>query len=74
MGDKMITVEQVLEEAILLKPVDQALLVDNLLAILDKPDMNLDKMWADEAESRLDAYKNGHLKAISLKKVLSKYK
>ncbi len=34
----------------------------------------LDKMWAEEAESRLNAYKNGKLKAVSLKEVLSKYK
>lgn len=70
----MITVEQVLQEVTLLKPVEQAQLVDSLLALLDKPDHELDKMWAEEAESRLDAYKKGHLKAVSLEKVLSKYK
>jgi putative addiction module component (TIGR02574 family) len=70
----MITAEQVLEEATLLKPVEQAQLVDHLLSMLDHPDQELDKMWAEEAESRLDAYKNGHLKAVSLEKVLSKYK
>ena len=66
--------KQILEEAINLKPVEQAKLVDNLIAVLDVSNPELDKMWADEAESRLNAYKNGKLKAVSLKEVLSKYK
>jgi len=45
-----------------------------LITSLDKPDKNIDKLWAKEAESRLEAYKQGNLKAISLEEVLSKYK
>jgi len=41
---------------------------------LDKPDAELDRLWAEEAESRLVAYKNGELKTVSLEEVLSKYK
>ncbi len=70
----MATAEQIFEEAISLKPVDQARLIDNLIAVLDKPDPELDKMWTEEAESRLDAYKRGKLKAVSLEDVLLKYK
>ena len=70
----MTTPEKILEEAITLKPLEQAKLIDNLISILDKPDPVLDKMWAEEVESRLDAYKIGKLKAVSLEDVLSKYK
>ena len=70
----MATPEDILKEAISLRPLDQAKLVDQLIAVLDTPDPELDKLWADEAESRLDAFKRGKLKAIALEDVLSKYK
>ncbi len=70
----MATPEKVLKEAISLLPAEQAKLVDQLISILDKPDPELDKLWAEEAESRLGAFKSGTLKAITLDEVLSKYK
>jgi len=70
----MATPEDVLKEAISLRPLEQAKLVDQLIAVLDTPDPELDKLWADEAESRLDAFKRGKLKSIALEDVLSKYK
>ena len=70
----MATPEEILKEAISLRPLDQAKLVDQLIACLDAPDPELDKVWAEEAESRLDAYKSGELKSITLENILSKYK
>ena len=76
----MATPEEILKEAISLSPSEQAKLVDHLISFLDKPDPDpdpdpeLDKLWAEEAESRLDAYNRGDLKAVSLDEVLSKYK
>ena len=70
----MSTPEQILEEAISLKPVEQAKLVDRLIAVLDNPDPEVDKLWAEEAESRLEAYKNGQLRSVSLEEVLAKYR
>ena len=70
----MASPEQVLKEAILLPPLDQARLVDQLIAVLDTPDPGLDKLWAAEAELRLEAFQSGKLKSIPLENVLSKYK
>ena len=70
----MATTEDILKDAISLRPSEQAKLVDQLIAILDKPDLELDKLWAEEAESRLNAFKNGKLKSVSLEEVLAKYK
>ena len=70
----MSTTKDILREAILLEPAEKAKLVDCLITSLDKPDKELDKLWAEEAESRLNAYKQGRLKAVSLGEVLSKYK
>ncbi len=70
----MSTVEKVLAQAISLEPIEQAKLVENLISALDEPNPELDKMWAEEAESRLLAFKEGKLKKVSLTDVFSKYK
>jgi len=65
---------QILKEALSLKPDQKAELVDKLLASLDKPDQELDDLWDREAESRIDAYERGKIRALSLKEALEKYK
>lgn len=65
---------EILEQAMALSPSEKAELVDKLIWALDKPDSGLDKLWAEEAESRLAAYKRGDLKAVSVEEVLAKYK
>jgi len=47
---------EILQEALTLKPSQKAELVDKLLSSLDKPDTEIDELWAIEAESRIDAY------------------
>jgi hypothetical protein len=38
-----------------------------------KPDVEIDKLWAKEAEERLASYRLGEIKALDLNQVLSKY-
>lgn len=64
----------VLKEALTLKPAQKAELIDKLLSSLDKPDKDIDELWAQEAESRIDAYEKGKIKAMTLERVLKKYK
>ena len=64
----------VLKDALTLRPSEKAELVDKLLSSLDQPDRNIDKLWVKEAESRIDAYDQGKIKALSLEKVLQKYR
>ena len=64
---------EILKEAMALRPIEKAKLVDQLIAILNEPDRDIDKLWAEEAEDRIDAYDRGEIKAISLKEVLLKY-
>jgi putative addiction module component (TIGR02574 family) len=66
--------KNILKEALTLKPSEKAELVDKLLSSLDKPDKEMDKLWAQEAEARIDAYDRGEIKAVTLKEVLEKYK
>jgi putative addiction module component (TIGR02574 family) len=65
---------KVLKEALALKPLQKAELIDKLLSSLDESDKEIDKIWAKEAESRIDAYEGGETKAISLEEVLEKYR
>ena len=70
----MATPKDILKEAISLDPIEKAQLVDSLISSLDKSDEALDQLWANEAESRLTAYKDEKIKSVSLSDVLSKYK
>jgi len=40
----------------------------------DQQDKAIDELWAKEAESRIDAYETGNIKAISAEHVFGKYK
>jgi len=64
----------ILKEILTLKPSQKAELIDKLLSTLDKPDREIDELWAKEAEDRIDAYDRGKIKAVPLEKVLEKYK
>jgi putative addiction module component (TIGR02574 family) len=57
-----------------LPDMDKAMLVDMILEKLDRPDPELDKIWAAEAKKRWDAYKEGRLKAIPYDEVMARYR
>ena len=73
-GEKMTVQNKMLKEALSLKPAQKAELIDKLLLSLDKPDKEIEELWANEAESRIDAYEHGKMRAVALNKVLEKYK
>ena len=70
----MTTTDNILKETLTLRPSEKAQLIDRLISTLDKPDKEIDELWAKEAEDRIDAYDQGKLKAVSLEKVLQKYR
>ena len=49
-------------------------LVDSILIQLDKPDPEIDHIWADEARKRWQAYKIGKLETVSYDQVMDKYR
>lgn len=57
-----------------LSPLIRLELVDAILSSLDEPDREADRLWSQEAEERLAAYRRGDMKAISLEDVLAKYR
>jgi len=72
--EKMTTTDNIFKETLTLRPSEKAQLIDKLISTLDKPDKEIDELWAKEAEDRIDAYDQGKLKAVSLEKVLQKYR
>ena len=72
--EQMATTDNILKEALRLSPSEKAQLIDKLISSLDKSDKEIDELWAKEAEDRIDAYDQGKIKAISLEKVLQKYR
>jgi len=59
----------VLEKALKLKPEERFLVIEGLLKSLDEPDRRLDDIWADEAERRLKAYREGKLEGIPMEEI-----
>jgi putative addiction module component (TIGR02574 family) len=47
--------------------------LDAILTDLDKPDDEIDHIWAVEARKRWNAYKAGRLSTVSYEELMSKY-
>ena len=43
-------------------------------ADLDKPDPEIDRVWAEEARKRWEAYKAGRIPTVSYEAVMAKYR
>ena len=64
----------IVEEALTLKPIERLHLVDEILLSLDVPTKEIDFLWAEEAEKRLQAYSKGEVKILSSQEVFAKYR
>ena len=47
-------------------------LVDAILSDLNKPDPEIDRVWANEARKRWAVYKEGRIPTVSYEEVISK--
>jgi len=54
--------------------MDKVRLVDTILADLDKPDPEIDRVWAEEARKRRAAYKAGRIPTVSYETVMAKHR
>jgi putative addiction module component (TIGR02574 family) len=60
---------EILEKALRLPPEERFVIVEGLLKSLDIPDLELDRIWAEEAERRLAVYRNGKLSGVPIEEV-----
>jgi hypothetical protein len=68
------TAEQLVHRIRGLPDLDKLAIVDRILADLDHPDPEVDKVWAEEARKRWQAYRAGRLRPIPYAKVMAKYR
>ena len=68
------TADKLEEEIKALADVEKLRLVDAILADLERPDPEIDRIWAEEARKRWAAYKAGRLRTVSYEDVMSKYR
>jgi putative addiction module component (TIGR02574 family) len=63
--------KRIFQEAMNLPTIERASLIDELLSSMDKPDSELDKLWANEAEERLAAYRQGDIESYPAEEVFA---
>jgi putative addiction module component (TIGR02574 family) len=71
MGDKA---KALREAALALPPQDRIALVEHILDSLDRPDPDIDRLWAREARDRLASYRRGEIAAKDLGEIVAKYR
>ena len=67
-------VEKLAKEIHDLPDVEKLRLVDAILTDLDKPDPEIDRVWAEEARKRWAAYQGGKVSTVSYESVMAKHR
>ena len=63
---------QLFDQALAMSPIDKAVLIDKLFQSFDTgQQQSIDKAWAVEAESRIDAYNAGKIPARPFTEMLT---
>ena len=62
---------EIIQEAINLKPQEKYLIIESLVLSLNEPDKDIEKIWIEESQKRLDEYKKGNLKTLSFEEALN---
>ncbi|HSW55145.1 MAG TPA: addiction module protein [Ignavibacteriaceae bacterium] len=64
----------ILKEALHLRPAERLQLIEMLTRSLNKPDENIEKIWAEESEKRYKALEEGRIKTIAFNEIIERYK
>jgi putative addiction module component (TIGR02574 family) len=68
-----ITADKLASEVQALPDVEKLRLVYAILADLEKPDPEIDRIWADEARKRWAAYREGKISTVSYEELMAKH-
>ena len=63
--------KEISNQAMNLKPADRFIIIESLITSLDKPDKSIEEIWANEAEKRLKAYRQGRIEGVPMSEVFS---
>jgi putative addiction module component (TIGR02574 family) len=67
-------IEKLAEKIHELSDIEKLRLVEVILKELDKPDPEIDRVWAEEARKRWAAYKAGRVPTVSYESVMAKHR
>lgn len=65
--------DKLLSEIRALPDEEKLQVLEGILSDLDKPDEEIDHVWAREARKRWNAYKAGRLGTVSYEEIMGKY-
>lgn len=68
------TTDKLASEIRALPNAEKLRLVEAILTDLDKPDPEIDGIWAEEARKRWTAYKAGRIPSVSYEDVMAKHR
>ncbi len=66
--------QDVVEEIRTLPDTEKLAVVDSILLELDRPDPEIDRVWADEARARWQAYRAGREDSVPYAQVMDKHR
>lgn len=64
----------ILKEALHLRPAERLQLIEMLTRSLNKPDENIEKIWAEESEKRYKALEEGKIQTVAFNEIIERYK
>jgi hypothetical protein len=65
--------KSLINQALELTSRERAIVAEQLLLSLDRPNQEIDEIWANEAEARVEALESGKLRKVSAESVLGKH-
>ena len=68
------SLDKLAEEIRVLPDIEKLELVDTILKDLNQPDPDIDRIWADEARKRWEAYKEGRVPTVSYDAMMAKHR
>ncbi|NQZ05677.1 MAG: addiction module protein [Algicola sp.] len=63
--------KELLNKVLALDPQERFVIIEGLLASLDEPNQTIDNIWANEAQKRLKAYREGRLEAVPMEEIFT---
>jgi len=63
---------EIIKQAINLKPQEKYLIIESLVQSLNEPDKEIENLWIEESMKRLEEYDKGNLKTLSFEEVFGK--
>ncbi len=61
--------KKLFKQVLSLSPLEKSQIVEAILRSLDQPDADIEKIWGEEADLRLDAFQRGVTKTVPYEEV-----